>query len=256
MANLFNYNDPLLPQWRDVLQEITESRTSVNNTLILSEIPDVMSKVQIPNMTEVFPPSTPSDNQFQVDYNTGFVQLGGTVADGTVFENVHFFGRGVILLPVDRVYSHNKNTNLNDNLQEIIDNSQAGIDALSSVNQAISDSQTATKNANDTANNIQTIWQQPVTNFTDIATTYPTPSHGWTVMVSSTGEIYRYEDSTDGWKLTQKYTDVAITDLQNKTLNMRQSELIPSLSPIETDGMTLSTFYIPRNPIILGTITL
>lgn len=47
-----------------------------------------------------------------------------------------------------------------------------------------------------------------------------------------------------------------LDDINTQLNVMRQSELVSSLSPIETNGMTLGTFYIPKNPIILGTITL
>jgi Right handed beta helix region len=64
----------------------------------------------------------------------------------------------------------------------------------------------------------KTRWLNPVATFADIATTYPNPQHGDTVMVTDDGEnsgsVYRYENGQ--WNLTQKHNDLAIADVQNK----------------------------------------
>jgi hypothetical protein len=64
----------------------------------------------------------------------------------------------------------------------------------------------------------KTRWLNPVATFADIATTYPNPQHGDTVMVTNDGEnsgsVYRYENGQ--WNLTQKHNDLAIADVQNK----------------------------------------
>jgi parallel beta-helix repeat protein len=60
----------------------------------------------------------------------------------------------------------------------------------------------------------KTRWLTPVATFADIATTYPNPQHGDTVMTTNDGKIYRYENGQ--WNWTQAYTDTAIADAQNK----------------------------------------
>jgi len=64
----------------------------------------------------------------------------------------------------------------------------------------------------------KTRWLNPIATFADIATTYPNPQHGDTVMVTDDGEnsgsVYRYENGQ--WNLTQKHNDLAIADVQNK----------------------------------------
>ena len=76
--------------------------------------------------------------------------------------------------------------------------------------------------AKQVADENKTRWLNPVATFADIATTYPNPQHGDTVMVTNdgenTGNVYRYENGQ--WKLTQKYNDLAITGVQNKIFNL------------------------------------
>jgi hypothetical protein len=129
LGDLFDYNEPLLTEWRDHIVEINEARTICNNVTILSEIPDEIKHVIIPGYTEVFPPDLPTQGQFQVNYLNGHIQFGGSIPDGTTV-NVKYYGKGQILIGADRVYSHNKLTDIRENLQEIIDRGQEGIDAL------------------------------------------------------------------------------------------------------------------------------
>jgi hypothetical protein len=72
--------------------------------------------------------------------------------------------------------------------------------------------------AKQVADENKTRWLNPVATFADIATTYPNPQHGDTVMVTDDGEnsgsVYRYENGQ--WNLTQKHNDLAIADVQNK----------------------------------------
>lgn len=44
------------------------------------------------------------------------------------------------------------------------------------------------------------IWQTPVDDFNDIATTYPTPEEGWAVQTLDDGKVYRYEGGSWVWK--------------------------------------------------------
>lgn len=63
------------------------------------------------------------------------------------------------------------------------------------------------------ASNVGMIWQNPVATEGDIASTYPTPVEGWTVITTDTNAIYRYDGSTwvrfGGLKI---YTDVTQTE--------------------------------------------
>jgi hypothetical protein len=83
--------------------------------------------------------------------------------------------------------------------------------------------------AKQVADENKTRWLNPVATFADIATTYPNPQHGDTVMVTDDGEnsgsVYRYEN--DQWKLTQKHNDLAIADVQNKIGILKSSIIYP-----------------------------
>ena len=60
----------------------------------------------------------------------------------------------------------------------------------------------------------KTRWLTPVANFAAIATTYPNPQHGDTVMTLDDGKIYRYENGQ--WKFTQQYNSTALNNLANE----------------------------------------
>ena len=68
--------------------------------------------------------------------------------------------------------------------------------------------------AKSVADQNKTRWLTPVANYAAIATTYPNPQHGDTVMTLDNGKIYRYENGQ--WQFTQQYNANAITDVQNK----------------------------------------
>jgi hypothetical protein len=68
--------------------------------------------------------------------------------------------------------------------------------------------------AKQVADENKTRWLAPVATFADIATTYPNPQHGDTVMTLDDGKIYRYENGQ--WNWTQKHNDLAIADVQNQ----------------------------------------
>ncbi|MGG6437371.1 hypothetical protein ABET52_06195 [Saccharococcus caldoxylosilyticus] len=109
----------------------------------------------------------------------------------------------------------------------------------------------------------KTRWLNPVATFADIATTYPNPQHGDTVMVTDDGEnsgsVYRYENGQ--WNLTQKHNDLAIADVQNKigilTEETKQNTYLLSTSIVlkETEGKKVNKkgywFYqaVIKNPL-------
>lgn len=129
-----SYNDPLIIEWNNTLVEITEDITIVNQQAILKQIPDAYQHVQITKqdgtiMSEIRAEGIIGDNQFYVDYNVGFVYFSSNTLDGTVVTS-HYYGRGIIKYPASRIYNHGSNPDVIQNLQEIIDNGQNGINAL------------------------------------------------------------------------------------------------------------------------------
>ena len=73
-------------------------------------------------------------------------------------------------------------------------------------------------------------WKAPVTNFSDLATTYPTPSNGWSALVTSTNIIYTYNGSA--WIAT--------------------GANVPALSS-SVDGIVSHTWYTTLNDLITNT---
>jgi hypothetical protein len=68
--------------------------------------------------------------------------------------------------------------------------------------------------AKQVADENKTRWLNPVATYTDIATTYPSPNHGDTVMTLDDGKIYRYDSGA--WKFTQQYNSTALNNLANE----------------------------------------
>lgn len=74
--------------------------------------------------------------------------------------------------------------------------------------------------AQQVANENKTRWLNPVANFPAIATNYPNPQHGDTVMTLDDGKIYRYENGQ--WKFTQQYNSTALNNLANELSKQNQ----------------------------------
>jgi hypothetical protein len=70
-------------------------------------------------------------------------------------------------------------------------------------------------------------WKAPVTNFADLATTYPTPITGWTSLVTSENSIYTY----------------------NGSIWVKTGGNIPALSPT-VSGIVSNTWYTTLNDLI------
>lgn len=74
--------------------------------------------------------------------------------------------------------------------------------------------------AQQVANENKTRWLNPVANFATIATNYPNPQHGDTVMTLDDGKIYRYDGTT--WQFTQQYNSTALNNLANELSKQNQ----------------------------------
>ena len=80
---------------------------------------------------------------------------------------------------------------------------QGAITATNNTTTAIINAQNATTLANNTVTTINNetliIYKGVVASYANIASTYPTPSNGWTVVTTDTGNRYRYSSTSSSW---------------------------------------------------------
>lgn len=105
------YNDPLFIDWnRNSKGEPhsvalgPEEHEIVKNKIYLNQIPDEFYRVHIPGMTEV-KTGIKNNTQFRVDYANGEITFHPSLNKKTV-KGITYYGRGVILYPASRIYTH------------------------------------------------------------------------------------------------------------------------------------------------------
>lgn len=221
----FGYNDPLHIVWRkgtpdDPYVDKAEYLKVVNQTIVLSEIPDRFCRVKITGLKEVniekITNKTLASNEFVVNYSTGVIQLHQDQEGKTL--NVIYKGRGFIQYPSDRIYHQDKFNNVIKSLSQIIDDSNDVIletnnkikqieDALEeaeikideiefvidNANRIIVETELAKNQALDAYETTRLVFKPYVNKFSDIIVQYPNPEIGWTVQVYETGIRYRYD---------------------------------------------------------------
>jgi hypothetical protein len=243
------YNDPLIGKKRkgdstDPYLDYDETVYIVNGKAQLTEIPNRFSKVVVSGDNKTWfeiEDGELSDNYFKVDYVNGFVNF--NTSNNNKSLTFTYKGEGVLYNPATRVWSKQSNGEVTETLEDII---KIG----------------------------RNIYKTPVTSFSDISTTYPTPEHGWTVQTTVDGKFYRWDDTEQAWihaqtlnttQLTQLSNDIGIlTDLKTTSKSNTVSainenairEMFPSLSAINIEGMTVGDIILIRNLIKLGTVTL
>jgi hypothetical protein len=191
---MYSSYSSLLIQKRDVFVDITEDLKLLNKRVVLSEIPDTLFKVNIVGFTEkdysgYMLGTKLQSNEFTVDYALGVVYFSDSVTDGS---NVTctYKGTGYAKYPASRIYFQNTDGTYSD---------------FGNIGQFVVD-------------NNKFIYKNPVANFSNIATTYPSPLLGWVVQVTSTNDWYRYDGTS--WVKYQNYStsgyanssDLAITN--------------------------------------------
>lgn len=200
------YNDPIIGKRRkgdllDPYYDISESLQVINNKAILTEIPNRFARVQVKNLNQQnlfeIHSGTPSENQFVVDYTEGVVSFHPT-QNGNTFIFI-YKGEGAHYFPASRIWTKKNNGNVQETLQELIEDGQQKIeevtDKIAEVNRATIDARNATSDYTTLVNQSKKIYKPMVNNYPDIATTYPNPQIGWTVVVKNTGIEYRWNGS-------------------------------------------------------------
>lgn len=222
------YLDPIHIVWRkgtteDPYIQKSEFIKVVNQTVILTEIPDKFYRVRIEGMTEVNYQKVTQmgiqPNEFIVQYETGVIQFHEDKEAQTV--GVLYKGRGFVQYPSSRIY-HQENNDVIRSLYEIIEDSNTFIDEVKdvlddyeglkehvfeTVNKITTDSNTATdsaklatENANeatekalDAYKTTRLVFLPFVANFEELQSTYPYPEVGHTVQTYEDGIRYRWD---------------------------------------------------------------
>lgn len=126
----FNFNNPLSFQLRagtidDPLVSLENSRVIINNQITLDEIPDQFSHITIADYTEVFKLEDLTETNFYTNYLNGNITFLPSEEGKTVIAS--YLGRGVILYPVERLYTNITSEGVVTTLQDIIDTSAKSI---------------------------------------------------------------------------------------------------------------------------------
>lgn len=165
----------------------TDSATSGSETIIF------------PIMLEISE-GLPNDNQFICDYNQGILTFNISQVGAKFL--VKYTGSGYHYIPSSRVYYKQNLDGTITTLQQVLDSST---NTINNIQSSINSANTAANSANSATVNFQTLLDQQlvimktsVATFADIATTYPTPSLGWTVTEKQYGIQYRYDGTA--WK--------------------------------------------------------
>lgn len=223
------YLDPLHIVWRtgefdDPYVDRAEFLKVVNQTIVLSEIPDSVFRVRITGLQEVnFETITVralEENQFAVNYSTGVIQVHKSQEGESL--NVVYKGRGFIQYPSNRIYHQDKFGDIVQSLDVIINTALDSVDVLGkTINDKISNYEAikelllntvdnigvstdnaliatekanlATEKAKDAYQTTRLVFQPYVSTKAQISTKYPFPEVGWTVQAYDTGIRYRFD---------------------------------------------------------------
>lgn len=158
MPVYLKYKDPVRIMMRDgsttdPYVDVSEYQKIINNRIVLTEIPDTFTHVIIVGYKEIFKDpfgniKEPASDEFIVDYTNGIVTFNESEENKTV--NAIYKGRGYIQYPAERIYCHNENPDVVENLQDFIDRCNA---LIIDVNQVKDECIEATQNAIDATNN-------------------------------------------------------------------------------------------------------
>jgi len=186
--SIFDFNTAVIARRRkgtsdDPFIDIQESQQIINNKAVISEIPDEFTKVQVSGqgVTWIETTSIPTENQYKVDYNYGYVEFHSSRNNETL--DFSYKGTGAYYLSAKRVFVLlDDNGNITETLNDIVDTTKI-------------------------------IYKPPVTNYTDLVTAYSTPNIGWRVQITSTNRIYRYNG--DEWEYIEDASNITSIEVRN-----------------------------------------
>ncbi len=169
MTEYLKYNDPLHIVFRkgtedDPYVPIEGTQKIINNIIVLDEIPDEFSHVQIENYTEIFE-GEPTSTQFKVNYQNGIVTFNPSEEGKTV--SFSAVGRGIILYPAERIYIHSEEPNILKTFQNVVDEAEEAIEAVNNLDDAIDEANTLKTELNELVTNGTTLNTNLLNNISD-----------------------------------------------------------------------------------------
>ena len=115
MRRLGTVLDPFIP--------ISESRQIENNRLTLTEIPDSFNRVIVTSddgkLWYELPIGIPTENQYVVDYNEGFIDFHSS--NNLLTVNCQYLGTGFHYLSASRIIVGSSNIDIAQTLQDVVD---------------------------------------------------------------------------------------------------------------------------------------
>ena len=200
MRRLGTTLDPFIP--------VSESRQIEFNRLSLTEIPDSFNRVIVTSDDDKLwyelPIGIPTENQYVVDYNEGFIDFHSSNDGLTV--NCQYLGTGWHFISASRVIVGSSSIDTAETLQNLADTTiQARDDAIQTDTDIQATESIRISNEiirQNTYNTSLMNWLEPVATYNDIATTYINPLLGDCVQTEDTNLNYRYDGNN--WAYFQK----------------------------------------------------
>ena len=149
-----DYKSPIIILWNTdssgnpVSEEIlNESKQVVQNTIVLTQIPDKFYRVLVTGFVEIEQhEEITSETQFKVNYQNGIITFHPS-QEGQTINIDKYFGRGVIFTPASRIYTGvDSSGNITQTLYDIIELVKSAIDNLEELDTVVSNAQSIIDN--------------------------------------------------------------------------------------------------------------
>ncbi|GFN32611.1 hypothetical protein PCURB6_28710 [Paenibacillus curdlanolyticus] len=241
--------------------------TVVDGRVQLSEIPDRVQKVQVIDLeanTHYYETQNeyPSELQYVVDYNTGIIKY-NSAAEGKVLSH-SFYGRGIILTPVDRIYTKHENGQVIETLGDIIQAGQDVFDNIDTLN-TLYDEVTKVKDSykydiedysalkHYKVNNQVTYNGKTYICIQDTVGHSPVDENYWRIFASGSDSIIR----SKMWTTVANQTDFDISDVGRYAMGTRKLEVMVGgsrqFNGVHFDEIS-STLFRFKSPLPAGLI--
>jgi hypothetical protein len=153
-----DYLDPIKYQYRTASTQISDLNVPIENyRASLSERPDILHHVTIPNYYEVFDQNVElGTNQFRTDYKFGILTF-HTSQEGVIIPSITYWAKGNAKIPASQIYNPAKSSgDIIETLQEIIDNGATALDSAAQVTKIIDDGNAKITEMTTLENNVKT----------------------------------------------------------------------------------------------------